>query len=226
MNNLEFVEKLLYVHKNYNTCYAKGTFGQKATDSFINQKKNQYPTWYTSGKVNALKALDDNTRLFDCVGLIKGVLWGFPNMVYTSNNVPDVSDYGIYNVCKDKSSDFNNIEIGELVSTTGHVGVYIGDGLCIECTNAWEGKVIITSLSDRKGYHTRKWLHHGKLPYIEYVNNSFKVKVETEWLEAHLTYNPVKIYKDKPVIEIVSTKDNFGKTKEGYWIDLTKCRRV
>lgn len=171
MNNKQFVEKLLEVKNKYKTYYATGTFGQKATDSFINQKAKQYPKQYTVSKVNKLKALPDDTRLFDCVGLIKGVLWGFPNTVYTSNGVPDVNDSGIYKACYEKSKDFSKIEVGELLHMSGHVGVYIGNGKAIECTAAWMSNVQITAVANIgyiSGLNSRKWTEHGKLPYISY----------------------------------------------------------
>lgn len=225
MNNLEFVSKLKNIYLNYPNAYAKGCFGQMATDSFINQKKSQYPTYYTASRTTHLKALDDNTRLFDCVGLIKAVLWGFPKISYCSNKVPDLSDQGIYDACINKSKDFSNIQIGELVWIKGHVGVYIGDNKCIECTLSWEGKVIISSMVTDANYHKRTWTAHGRLPYIEYIDESFKVQVEHDYLEGHKDYNVTKVYKNRPVLTIVDTKDNFGKTSEGTWVDLTKCRR-
>ena len=52
----------------------------------------------------------------------------------------------------------------------GHVGIYIGDGLCVECTPSWENKVQITACNRSvKGYKRRNWTKHGKLPYIDYV---------------------------------------------------------
>jgi N-acetyl-anhydromuramyl-L-alanine amidase AmpD len=44
----------------------------------------------------------------------------------------------------------------------GHCGVYIGDGKVVESTPIWKNGVQITALS------ARKWLKHGKLPYVEY----------------------------------------------------------
>ena len=174
MTNTEFVNKLLEVRK-YQTRYAKGTFGQRATDSFINQKAKQYPKLYTDSRVASLKALSDDTRLFDCVGLIKGVMWGFPNIIYTSNGVKDYSDQTIWEACKEKSYDFSQIIPGELVWLQGHVGVYIGNGKAIECTASWNNSVQVTCVSNIgniQGLHTRKWTGHGKLPFITYENGS------------------------------------------------------
>lgn len=177
MNNKEFVVKLLQVYRDYKTCYAKGTFGQKATDTFINQKAIQYPKWYTDSRVKSLKALSDDVRLFDCCGLIKAVLWGFPNTVYTSNGVPEGNDQDLWNRSKDKSQSFSNIQIGELLWMQGHVGVYIGEGKAIECTASWANKVQITAVENLghiSGLHSRRWTGHAKLPYIEYTANEQK----------------------------------------------------
>ena len=185
MTNTEFANKLLEVRK-YQTRYAKGTFGQRATDSFINQKAKQYPKWYTDSRVASLKALSDDTRLFDCVGLIKGVMWGFPNIIYTSNGVKDYSDQTIWEVSTDKSYDFAHVEVGELLWLQGHVGVYIGQGKAIECTTAGTGNVQITAVSNIgqiAGLRSRKWTTHSKLPFIVYnategSNSNDKPKVD------------------------------------------------
>ena len=172
MTNYEFVEKLLEVTK-YKTKYAKGTFGQNATDSFINKKAKQYPEWYSASRVNSLKALPDDTKLFDCVGLIKGVMWGFPNIVYTSNGVKDYNDQTIYDASTNKSTNFADLQVGDLLWIKGHVGVAIGDYKAIECTNAWSGTVQITGIGNFNrsfaGLNVRKWTSHAKLPFITYV---------------------------------------------------------
>ena len=76
-------------------------------------------------------------------------------------------------LCNDISTNFSNIEVGEAVWTDGHIGIYIGDGLAVECTPAWKNKVQITACNVAKaGYNTRKWKKHGKLPYIDYTKNT------------------------------------------------------
>jgi|GEM_PF-2925887 len=53
---------------------------------------------------------------------------------------------------------------------SGHIGVYIGGGLAVECTPAWDDKVQITACNKTVyGYHRRNWTKHGKLPYITYL---------------------------------------------------------
>ena len=175
MTGQELVNKCLEIKEKYKTKYAKGTFGQCATASFINGKAKQYPEWYTPknqpSRVPGLLALPDDTRLFDCVGLIKAVIWGFPNTVYTSTGLRDMSDQTIWDKSLDKSTDFSNIQVGELLWLKGHVGLYIGNGRAIECTGSWDGKVMITAVENigkQEGLHSRKWTGHSKIHVIHY----------------------------------------------------------
>lgn len=226
MNNIEFVEKLKKIEQSP-THYAKGTFGQ--TKNIIPQKARQYPSWYTQSKVDELMKCDDATKFYDCCGLVKSILWTNKSgqIVYTSNGVPDIDETTMFNRCKEKSTNFDIITPGELVWTTGHVGVYIGDGLVIECTNAFTKDVCITSFIKGRAKNYRQWKKHGKLPWIEYKPmDSFLVVTNHDLVECFDCYKPIKKLSNMVELEIVETIDNFGKTKEGYWVDLTKCRRI
>lgn len=185
MTGEELAKKCQDILLNYKTYYAKGTFGQCATPSFLNTKKKQYPDWYNS-RIDKLLALPDDTRLFDCVGLIKACCWGFPNTIYTSNHFKDYSDQSLWDACTDKSTDFSKIEVGEVLWVKGHVGVYVGNGTAIECTTAWKNKVQYTAVANIKvvsGMNNRKWTGHGKIPTIVYnapqgSNSNEKPKVD------------------------------------------------
>ncbi len=173
MNNQVFINKLLDIVNNYKTIYAYGTWGQVLTNDIINSKTKQYSWWYTSSKQKELKNLvGKGYYVFDCVGLIKGVLWGWSGngtrnggAVYQSNGVPDLSANGMINKCSNISTNFSNIEMGEAVWMDGHIGIYYKDNQVIECSPAFKNKVQITKLSQRK------WVKHGKLPYIKYTEN-------------------------------------------------------
>lgn len=169
MTSKEFVQKLLNVLK-FKTVYMWGCFGSPVTEKILNEKIKQYPSWYTPSKQALLKALIDKGYFgFDCIGLIKGILWGWNadpskyhgGAVYKSNNVPDVSANIFIEKCT-PTTNFNTILPGEAVWLPGHIGVYIGDGKVIESTPAWKNGVQITLLKDRR------WLKHGKLPWIKY----------------------------------------------------------
>ena len=170
MNNQEFINRLLKIVSNYKTIYAYGTWGQVLTNNVITNKTKQYSWWYTSSRQSMLKNLvGKGYYVFDCVGLIKAVLWGWVGngtvnggAVYQSNNVPDVSANGMIEKCYDVSTNMNNITMGEVVWMDGHIGVYYQNGQVIECSPAFQNKVQITTLSQRQ------WKKHGKLPYISY----------------------------------------------------------
>lgn len=177
MKASEFVEKLVDIAKNYKTLYVYGCFGAPLTAAnkkrYINHHSyNQKPT-----RTKMINAASTDTFGFDCVNLIKGVLWGwngdktktYGGAKYAVKGVPDTSANGMFKLCTKQSTDFSHLEIGEAVWTDGHIGVYIGDGLAVECTPSWQNKVQITACNCTKaGYDTRKWKKHGKLPYIEY----------------------------------------------------------
>lgn len=194
MTGEELANKCLDIISKYRTKYAKGTFGQCATPAFLSSKAKQYPEWYTPkdapSKMPMLLDLPDDTRLFDCVGLIKAVVWGFPNVVYTSNGLRDMTDQTMWDKSLDKSTDFSNIQVGELLWVKGHVGVYIGNGRAIECTGAWEGKVMVTAVENigkQEGLHSRRWTGHSKIHVIHYsdkgngsnLNEKTKVDIST-----------------------------------------------
>ena len=186
MTNKELAKKLIDVAKNYKTLYVMGCFGAPMTETnkirYI--KENSYNAEVMRKAM--INAATPDTFGFDCVCLIKGILWGwngnkahvYGGANYISNGVPDIGADGIIDVCKEVSTNFNDIEVGELVWMPGHVGVYVGDGLCIECTPAWGNCVQLTSCNKTiVGYNRRNWVKHGKLPYVTYEKEN---KVESK----------------------------------------------
>ena len=160
----EFLSKL-NLALNSKTTYKKGGWGSHNTD-----------TWY-----------------FDCVCMIKGILWGWNadfskkrgGAVYASNGVPDIGTEQIINKCKNISTNFNNIQPGELVWMSGHVGIYVGNGEVIEATGAWERKVLKSKIASdgtrsKNGNVKLKWKKHGFLPYVDYGNASVPTPAPTE----------------------------------------------
>lgn len=190
MTNKELVKKLIDVAKNYKTLYVIGCFGAPMTPA----NKTRYINNGAHNKYNAradrtamINAATADTFGFDCVCLIKGLLWGwngdashtYGGAKYTTNGVPDIGADAMIGVCKNVSTDFSEIEIGEAVWCKGHIGVYIGDGLVVECTPSWKNCVQITSCNCTKsGYNRRNWTKHGKLPYVTYEKPEPK-KIET-----------------------------------------------
>ena len=169
MTNKEFVSQAKTI-VNCNTAYGKGTFGQKWTKTLANQKKKQYPDFYTDSVIASLnkKAETSTLYVFDCVGLIKGIIWEWEKVKYKSNGLDDVSDQGLWDkYCTNKSKDFSNIMPGEIMHIKGHVGIYIGDGKVIECTNKWSKNVLVSSINKGDKYY-RAWTEHGKFNLLTY----------------------------------------------------------
>ena len=177
-----FTQKLYSIATTQKTVYAWGMFGTPVTEAAVSGKAKQYPSWYTSSRLNnvfaPLYGSNPPAWGFDCVGLIKGVLWGwdgdasksYGGAKYASYGVPDISADSMIRRCYDVSTDFSSISIGEFLWMKGHCGVYIGNGLAIESTPAWKNGVQVTACNcTKKGYNTRYWTKHGKLPYVEYV---------------------------------------------------------
>lgn len=178
MKNLDFVAKLKDIAKNYKTLYVMGCFGAPMTADNKDRYTKNHSYNRKAARTNMIKAASSDTFGFDCVCLIKGVLWGwngnkrkkYGGAVYGTNGVPDIGADKMISRCKDLSTDFSKIEIGEAVWMKGHIGVYIGDGLAVESSPKWENGVQITACNcDKAGYNRRDWTKHGKLPYIEYV---------------------------------------------------------
>ena len=190
----ELAEKCKDVSQNYKTLYVTGCFGAPLND----YNKNRWIGEYTANakeprKTNILSASAD-TFGFDCVNLIKAILWGwrgdvnaeYGGVTYQSNGVPDIDEGTMFSQCTEQSTDFTHIEVGEAVWMQGHIGIYVGDGLVVECTPAWENGVQITACNqDKFGYHRRDWTKHGKLPYVTYqVEPKHWYRVRKNWEDA------------------------------------------
>lgn len=203
MTSYEFVAKLVDIAKNKKTLYVLGCFGAplneknkirytnnqtfngKQFDKFVGYDDNGKPVYIKSRtaegneRYKMIMSADKDVFGFDCVCLIKGVLWGFSGDVnanyggasYCANKVPDVgADTMMNRYCRNVSRDFSKIKVGEAVWISGHIGVYIGDGQVVECTPKWDNKVQITNLGNvgKKSGNFRMWTCHGELPWIEY----------------------------------------------------------
>lgn len=179
MTNIEFVEKLKDIAENYKTLYIMGCFGSPMNSANKTRYCNNHSYNKKSARTAMIKAASSDTFGFDCVNLIKAILWGwcgkktetYGGAKYKSNGVPDTNADGMIKLCKDVTTSFSKIEIGEALWMKGHIGVYIGDGLAVECTPSWKNCVQITAVGNigtKTGYNTRKWTSHGKLPFIEY----------------------------------------------------------
>ncbi len=187
MTASKFAEIAKDIATKYKTLYVMGCFGAPMTSS----NKKRYTTNCAYNKkperTAMINAASADTFGFDCVCLIKGILWGWSgnkNAVYGgakygSNGVPDVDADQIMNYCTDVSTDFSNLKVGEILHLSGHVGIYLGDGLAAECSPKWNNDVQITAVANigkKSGYNARTWKNHGKLKFIDYATSSAPVQ--------------------------------------------------
>lgn len=199
MKASDFVAKLKDIATNYKTLYVMGCFGAPMTAANKKRYIDHHPYNKQPARVKLINAASADTFGFDCVCLIKGVLWGwsgdkskiYGGAKYATKGVPDVDANTMINLCSEVSTDFSKIEVGEAVWTNGHIGVYIGNGLAVECTPAWKNRVQITACNCSKpGYNTRQWKKHGKLPYIDYaVASAAPAKTPKPKLDVATSYN-------------------------------------
>lgn len=195
---VDLAEAALEVANKYKTLYITGCFGWPMTQSNKTRIKNEWEANRKPPRSTNIDNASSDTFGFDCVNLLKALLWGwngdknapYGGVKYASNGVPDVDEGTMFSYCTNKSSDFNNIEIGEACWMQGHIGVYVGNGLCVECTPAWSNNVQITSCNRTiAGYNRRDWTKHGKLPYITYSGKNdeiIKPNSTTSKRELHL----------------------------------------
>lgn len=188
MKASEFIEKLKDVAKNYKTLYIMGCFGAPMTAANKKRYTSNHSYNKAAARVKMINAASADTFGFDCVCLIKGILWGwdgdknttYGGARYAVNGVPDIGADTMITRCKEVSTTgWADMEPGEAVWCSGHIGVYIGNGLAVECTPKWKNCVQITAVGNigsKSGYNSRKWTKHGKLPWIEYDVESTSTK--------------------------------------------------
>ncbi len=190
--------KLEDITSHYKTAYMLGPWGWPATAKMIQRATTQGSNAKTNCQwLPQANAIKDKGFLFDCVGLIKGVLWGWDGDLsrtyggagYACNGVPDYDAKKMIDCCRDVSTDFSNIVPAEAVWMDGHIGVYVGSGVVVEATPKWRGGVQRSTLANTAGTKTRPgtagartWTKHGKLPWVDYAAQ------ETEKEDDDMTY--------------------------------------
>ena len=180
------VDKAVDIAKNHKTLYVMGCFGAPLTGGNVTRYCSNHTYNKAADRTAMIKAAANQSPPvygFDCVCLIKGILWGwsgnpsatYGGAKYASNGVQDIGADQTIKVCTGVTTDFSSITLGEAVWCSGHIGIYIGDGLAVECTPKWENKVQITAVANmgaKPGYNARTWTKHGKLPYVDYTGAS------------------------------------------------------
>lgn len=180
MKASEFVAIAKRTATDYKTLYVYGCFGAPLNARNKQRYTHNYAYNMRPDRTKKILAASEYTFGFDCVNLLKGIFWGwcgnlndtYGGAVYGSHGVPDTNADGMFNnYCYNRSSDFSNIQEGEFVWMKGHIGVYVGGGLVVECTPIWKDGCQLTGLGNTggaSGYPTRTWTMHGKSRFLEY----------------------------------------------------------
>lgn len=178
------VAKCIDIAKNHKTLYVMGCFGAPLTGANVNRYCGNHSYNKAPERTAMIKAVaNQNPPVygFDCVNLIKGILWGwsgdaaktYGGAKYVTGGVPDINADTMITKCLDVSTTkWTDMLPGEAVWCAGHIGVYIGEGLAAECTPAWKNRVQITAVANigtRSGYNARRWTKHGRLPWVDYA---------------------------------------------------------
>ena len=77
MTNTEFVAKLKDIATNYKTLYVMGCFGAPMTTANKKRYTQNHSYNKQASRTAMINAATSDTFGFDCVCLIKGVLWGW-----------------------------------------------------------------------------------------------------------------------------------------------------
>lgn len=185
MTAAEFAGMARRIATEYQTSYMLGPWGWPANDKMITRACSGSHAADNKTWLSYANKIKDKGFLFDCVGLIKGILWGWTGDLsriyggagYVCNGVPDYDALGMINHCSDVSADFTGIVPGEAVYMPGHIGIYLGDGVVSEATPKWDwGVQLSTCLNASSGQlqgtvGSRLWTKHGKLPWVDYTKN-------------------------------------------------------
>lgn len=212
------------VAKNHKTLYVMGCFGAPLTAVHKKRYTQNHSYNRQSSRTAKINAASSDTFGFDCVGLIKGLLWGwsgaegkaYGGAIYEAHGVPDINADTMMRRCTEVSTAFSSIQPGEVVWTDGHIGVYIGDGLAVECSPKWADRVQITAVLNigaKAGYNGRLWRKHGKLPYLVYNKHKTATELAREVISGkwgngaerkkRLTaagYNPAEVQKQVNIL--------------------------
>ncbi len=176
MRATEFVEKLKYV-TTLKTTYLMGGFGCRLGLDWYNENYQ----WNKDHAAELKKKYntDPITYGFDCVCYLKSILfWQFsgdPSKEFGGakySRKTDLTIQAMLDSCPDLTDKrWDEIEPGEFVWMEGHIGAYVGNGLCVEATPSWKSGVQLSALGNIgpvSGYPTRTWTKHGHSNYVTF----------------------------------------------------------
>lgn len=192
--------------------YWYGTCVYNCTSSLRSRKAAQYPSHYASSRTSRYNS-DISKKLvcMDCIGMIKGFFWtnggaGVKEAIgtgkaisskYGGNGCPDKSADGMLSWCKSKGCKYGKIATlpevpGILLFSSGHVGVYVGDGYAVEARGFSYG-VVKTKVSARSwtswAYMPDSVLKYDTLPDDNTNQNEAPIQSTPGVADSAKTYN-------------------------------------
>lgn len=176
----EVIAKAINIANNYKTLYVMGCYGAPLTPKNKVTYTHNHDYNRRAVRTKLINAASTDTFGFDCSGLIKAILWGWRGDLNHAtggakygSTVPDMNADTMIKNCV-ASTDFSKIVPGELLWTNGHIGIYIGNGMAVECTPSFDNKVQITTVRNIKssGPNLRTWKKHGRFRFIDYSNSA------------------------------------------------------
>lgn len=191
MKASDFIERALLAEA-LPSCYVTGCFGAPlGYPGAIDRYEREYPQnqkydTLMRERAAAPEAQEFGCFGFDCINLIKGILYGwigdkndeYGGAKFGSNGVPDLTVSGFFDLCTTKSSDFTGIVPGSMLyyGNGSHCGIYIGSGYAVEATGKWERKVVISAVENLLTRYPemityerkRRWQAWGLIPFVDY----------------------------------------------------------
>lgn len=170
----EYLEKVMRLKAGW---YWLGCYGTIGTESLWNQKRFQrgLEAWYVAHADAKAKGM--GKIVTDCTGVFKYPLWVQPDGSVPYQPIPDtdMETTGIFNYAKAKGVKWGAITTiprerkGILVTYTGHMGCYLGDGTVLEARGGSWG-VVETQLDGRG------WQYWYENPFVDYTQKGDSMK--------------------------------------------------
>lgn len=167
----EFVD---FIKSKVGCYYWYGTFGQTASKRLYEEKKKQYPNYYTASDFE--QQIANPKQCFDCAGLVKS-----PFLYPKYNSAYDLGATGIYGKCSVKGKLVHEVQLkdGYLLfrgndKTKNHVGVFI-EGRVYEAKGHKYGVI-------NNPYKFEDWGYYAEYYPIEYDSISTPEKPSNDSL--------------------------------------------
>lgn len=158
-----------YVLSRVGCAYWWGAQGQACTRPNLDRLAKEYAGHYTQSYIGrCAKAIGKQAQAFDCSGLVLAAYWGIDRDFFAETNkvkgIPDTSANNLLaKFCTVKGPIGTMPDIaGVLLFKSGHVGIYVGNGLCVEAVNPERGVI-------KHPYKETPWTHWGKLDGLDYA---------------------------------------------------------